>query len=302
MPRLSKFTLRNGRREFRFKDVEVFASAGEVSLISNIAIDSTANVTLDYFDLASDQTTGVIQSKSGVDLASFSGFQINNQSTQENNLAIDDADFEGNTINLYLNAPIGSAVPSAKRFKVKAGRKSQKIVDITTDPSEGVITLTTKKPVGSYESLKVSYKDLGGDQTKAVIEDKSGNDMKTVRDYEIINGGFDETPPKLVSAELDDNVLTMEFDSIISNTKLSKNRFKVKVNGKKLKVKSASVEDNDESFVNLVVQSKRKQIIDLQSEVTLSYRDPKGDQSRQVIEDLFGNDLLSVNSFFVDIV
>ena len=244
----------------------------------------------------------MIQSKSGVDLASFSGFQINNQSTQENNLVVDDADFEGNTINLYLNAPIGSAVPSAKRFKVKAGRKSQKIVDINTDPSEGVITLTTQKPVGSYESLKVSYKDLGADQTDAVIEDKSGIYMKPVRGYEIINGGFDETPPNLVSAELDDNILAMEFDSIISNTKLSKNRFKVKANGKKLKVKSASVEDNDESFVNLVVQTKRNQIIDLQTSVTLSYSDPKGDQSKQVIEDIFGNDLLSVNSFFVDIV
>jgi hypothetical protein len=126
--------------------------------------------------------------------------------------------------------------------------------------------------------------------------------MKTVRDYEIINGGNDETPPQLLSAELDDNVLTMEFDSIISNTKLSKNRFKVKANGKKLRVKSASVEDNDESFVNLVVQGKRNQTIDLESEVTLSYTDPKGDQGKQVIEDLFGNDLLSVNSFFVDIV
>jgi hypothetical protein len=126
--------------------------------------------------------------------------------------------------------------------------------------------------------------------------------MGTISDFEIINGGFDETPPKLVSAELDDNILSMEFDSIISNTKLSKNRFKVNANGKKLKVKSAAVEDNDESFVNLVVQIKRNQIIDLQSEVTLSYSDPKGDQSKQVIEDLFGNDLLSVNSFFVDIV
>jgi hypothetical protein len=76
----------------------------------------------------------------------------------------------------------------------------------------------------------------------------------------------------------------------------------VKANGKKLKVKSASVEDNDESFVNLVVQPKRNQIIDLQSVVKLSYSDPKGDQSKQVIEDVFGNDLLSVNSFFVDIV
>jgi uncharacterized repeat protein (TIGR02059 family) len=302
LPRLNNFTLKNGSRELQFKDGEVIASAGQVTLTSNKAIDTTSTVTLDYFDLASDQTTGVIQSKSGVDLASFSGFQINNQTTQENNLAIDDADFEGNTINLYLNAPIGSAVPSAERFKVKAGRKSQNIVGISTDPSEGVITLTTKNPVGSYESLKVSYKDLGGDQTKSVIEDKSGNDMGTISDFEIINGGFDETPPKLVSAELDDNILTMEFDSIISNTKLSKNRFNVKANGKKLKVKSASVEDSDESFVNLIVQTKRNQIIDLQSEVTLSYSDPKGDQSKQIIEDLFGNDLLSVNSFVVDIV
>jgi uncharacterized repeat protein (TIGR02059 family) len=302
LPRLNSFTLKNGSRELQFKDAEVIASAGQVTLTSNNAIDTTSTVELDYFDLASDQTTGVIQSKSGVDLPSFSGFQINNQTTQENNLAIDDGEFEGNTITLSLNAPIGSAVPSPKRFKVKAGRKSQKIIGINTDPSEGFITLTTKKPVGSYESLKVSYKDLAGDQTEDVIEDKSGNDMKTVRDYEIINGRFDETPPKLVSAELDDNILSMEFDSIISNTKLSKNRFKVNANGKKLKVKSAAVEDNDESFVNLVVQIKRNQIIDLQSEVTLSYSDPKGDQSKQVIEDLFGNDLLSVNSFAVDIV
>ena len=135
-----------------------------------------------------------------------------------------------------------------------------------------------------------------------MIEDKSDNDMSTISDYDIINGGFDETPPKLFSAELDDNVLAMELDSIISNTKLSKNRFKVQANGKKLKVKSASIEGNDESFVNLVVQAKRNQIIDLQTSVTLTYSDPKGDQSKRVIEDLFGNDLLSVNSFFVDIV
>ena len=94
----------------------------------------------------------------------------------------------------------------------------------------------------------------------------------------------------------------MEFDSIIRNTKLSKNRFKVKANGKSLRVKSATVEDNDESFVSLVVQAKRNQVIGPASKVTLSYSDLKGDQSEKVIEDLFGNDLLSVNSFFVDIV
>ncbi len=238
------------------------------------------------------------------------GTDTNNTVTlsQENNLAIDDAEFEDNAITLFLNAPIGSAIPTATRFKVKADRKSKKsrIVGVSTDPSEGVITLTTNTPFDSCESLKVSYKDLEGDQSTAVIEDKSGNDMSTIRDYEIINGGFNKTPPKLLSAELDIaapgglSVLTMEFDSIISNTTISKKRFRVMANGKKLKVKSASVEDNDESFVNLVVKAKRNQVIDLQSEVTLSYRDSKGDQSKQVIEDLCGNDLLSVKSFFID--
>ena len=302
LPRLSNFTLNHGNREIGFKDVEVFASSGQVKLIANKAIDSTANITLDYFDLASDQINGVIQSQTGVDLAAFNGFQINNQTEQVNTLTIDDGDFEGNTITLDLNAPLSSSTPSTKRFKVKAGHKNQRIVDISTDAAEGTITLTTQKPIGNYESIKVTYKDLRGDQVQGVIEDKAGNDMATVRDFEIINGGYEEIPPELVGAELDDNILTLEFDSIINNTKLSKNRFKVKANGKKLRVKSATVEGDDETFVNLVVQPKRNRPIDLQSEVTLSYRDPKGDQGKNVVEDIFGNDLASFSNVFVDIV
>jgi hypothetical protein len=101
----------------------------------------------------------------------------------------------------------------------------------------------------------------------------------------------DETPPKLIATELDDNILTIEFGSIISNTRLSKNRFKVIANCKKLKVKSVSVEDNDESFVNLAVQPKWNNTIGLQSEIPISYKDPKRAQMKQVIEDLLCNDL-----------
>ena len=48
------------------------------------------------FDLASDQINGLIQSQRGVDLASFNGFQLNNQTGEVNTLAIEDGDFEGN--------------------------------------------------------------------------------------------------------------------------------------------------------------------------------------------------------------
>ena len=65
---------------------------------------------------------------------------------------------------------------------------------------------------------------------------------------------------------------------------------------------TATVEGEGESFVTLTVAGKRGQILDSQTEVTVSYSDPKGDQNKSVIEDLFGNDLLSTNSFFVEIV
>ena len=42
--------------------------------------------------------------------------------------------------------------------------------------------------------------------------------------------------------------------------------------------------------------------IDINSTVTLAYRDSRGDQSSKVVEDLFGNDLDSFSGFGVEIV
>ena len=123
LPRLNNFTLNHGSRKLTFEDVEVVSSAGQALFTLSKDIDSTAKVSLDYFDLASDQSSGIIQSKTGVDLASFSGFAIENQTEQGNLLAIEEGDFERNRITLGL-APLGSAIPSARRFKAKAGRKN----------------------------------------------------------------------------------------------------------------------------------------------------------------------------------
>ena len=76
----------------------------------------------------------------------------------------------------------------------------------------------------------------------------------------------------------------------------------MKANDQRICEKSASVADDDESFGNLVIQPKRRRPIDLQSEATLSYGCPVGDQGKNMVEDLFGNDFASINSFFVDLV
>ena len=107
--------------------------------------------------------------------------------------------------------------------------------------------------------------------------------------------------PMVSSATLDENTLSVEFDSIIRYTKISKNRFKVKVDGKKVRVLSATVEQDD-SYVELSLQPKNLRTIDMNSLVTLAYKDPKGDQTSNVIEDIFGNDLNSFSGYGVEIV
>ena len=73
--------------------------------------------------MAGDQTTGVIESLTGVELESFTGFKLNKQGSHANSLTIDEGEFEGNQIKLFLSAPISEAVPSKSRFKVVSANK-----------------------------------------------------------------------------------------------------------------------------------------------------------------------------------
>ena len=138
----------------------------------------TVALTLDYLDFAGDQALGVIESTTGVDLDSFTGFALNNQGSQVNSLTIDEGEFEGNQITLFLSAPISDAIPSKRRFKVKSANKKQKILDVSTESDDGIIVLTTRKSLDLQKSLFVSYRDLGGDQVTGVVEDLAGNDME----------------------------------------------------------------------------------------------------------------------------
>ena len=80
---------------------------------------------MEYLDFSGDQTTGVIESSTGVDLESFTSFALNNQVSQENSLMIVDGEFVGNQITLFLSASIAVSMPSKRRFKVKFTNKKQ---------------------------------------------------------------------------------------------------------------------------------------------------------------------------------
>ena len=301
LPSKSRFTLNQRNREYQVVDIEITAADGIVTLTAEKELDPTVSLTLDYLDFVGDQALGVVESSTGVDLKSFTGFPVDNQGSQENLLTIDRGEFEGNQITLFLSAPILGSKPSKRRFEVNSANKKLKIIGISTEPDEGIIVLATKKDLGLQGSVFVTYRDLDGDQVKRVVEDLAGNDMATTKDFEIISSGNNATAPMVESATLDENTLTVEFDSIIRNTTISKNRFKVRANGKKVRVMSAKVEQDD-SYVELELKPKNLRAIDYDWPITLAYKDPKGDQFRKVVEDIFGNDLDSFNGYGVEIV
>ena len=229
IPKRDKFKLTSGtesRRKYDVKDVEVVGSSGVVNLRLNRKVDLDRAMQMDYFDLSSDQTRGVIESADGTDLGSLKNIAVSNVSEGNDALRIESADFEGNQVNLFFDGEISKTVPSARRFKIVAGRKKQKISSIDIDQDNGSAIINLKRSVDFYDTITLSYKDLRGDQDSGVVQDKSGNDLITTKGYKILNANSNDLPPELVSAELDDKMMTLEFDTIINNTKLSKKRFR----------------------------------------------------------------------------
>ena len=301
LPSNNRFTINQGNREFQVVGTTVNSSDGIITLKVEKKLDPTVSLTLDYLDFEGDQKVGVIESPAGVDLETFTSFVLQNQGQQINTLTIDEGEFEGNQITLFLTAPISDSLPSKRRFKVESSNKKQRLLNVSTEAADGIIVLTTKNDLDLVESVFVSYRDLSGDQVDNVVEDLAGNDMATFKDFEIVSSGNDSIAPFVESATLDESKLSIEFDSIIRYTPISKNRFKVKIGGKRVRVKSAVIEEDD-SYVELMLKPKNLLGIDPESIVTLSYRDPKGDQTRRVVEDVFGNDLNSFSGFIVEIV
>ena len=105
------------------------------------------------------------------------------------------------------------------------------------------------------------------------------------------------------------NNKTIRINKFISNSGVCSRRQadelivggKVKVNGKRAAVLSTKVEQDD-SYVDLSLKPKKMRTIDINSTVTLAYKDSRGDQTSKVVEDLFGNDLDSFSGYGVEIV
>jgi hypothetical protein len=102
--------------------------------------------------------------------------------------------------------------------------------------------------------------------------------------------------PGLAGIVVDGSELIVEYDDLLLPGRVSRTRFQVKVNGKRIRTSDALVEqDSTVATMNLAKSIKED------DKVVVRYIDPRGDQAYGVLQGVYGADAASFNNIMADI-
>ena len=164
-------------------------------------------------------------------------------------------------------------------FEVKAGKRIKKIASVDLNPNQGIVTINLSQKIDiNDDDIKVSYFDLGGNQTGNNLEDVSGNDVDTFKGFVVTNEAIDDNDISVTLAEVEESIITLGFD---------------------IELDSESIPNNGMFRVEDITLNSRKReaYLTLKKPVTngdvvsLTYIDAKGNQKRNVIQSKYGGDL-----------
>ena len=296
-PSLAPFRFKANGRKVPIDNAVLDPDGRQLALTLSRFIRFDETATLMYTDAEGDQRDGVVQDIDGNDLVSFN-MDVENASPQESKLELVSGEAEDGLITLDFNEQLSGTKLSKKRFKVKVNNKKAKVDSAEIFSEDGCIKININKNIEFGDDVLISYKDLNGDQADGVIQDGYGSDLATFKNFAPDVTASDEQGPTLEEAYIDDGQLYLEFDEIIAPGKVKRSRIKLRADGKRMKVKGITIEDED----TVAVFELKKQLSPITQELLLSYKDPKRDQRSGVIQDLIGNDMESVQNIAVEIV
>ena len=246
--------------------------------------------------MVGDQASDVIQDTDGFDLVSFDDFSVDNQTERSTSeLDVLFAEVDGDKVIVAFNRELDDTLPSSAPFRFKANGKKVSIEDAVLDKNGRQLTLMLSRSIRFDEKTRLEYTDAEGDQRDGVLQDAEGNDLSSFN-IDVDNVSLQESELQLVSGEADGSVIRLDFDEQLGGTRLSKKRFKVKVNKKKAKVDSAELFSED-GYIEIGINKS----VEFGDDILISYKDLNGDQSDGVIQDSFGRDLSSFKNYKLDV-
>merc|ERR1711965_714838 len=103
---------------------------------------------VDYYDLAGNQSSGVLEDASGNDVATFKKFQVINEASDIDDISVILAEADENIITLGFDIEIDDkSIPNNGMFRVSVNRNKSKIKDISLNAKKREAYLELKNPI-----------------------------------------------------------------------------------------------------------------------------------------------------------
>ena len=296
-PSNSAFRIDADGQVIKVRRVNVLPADRQVVLLLDRPVTDRELVTVSYTDPPNNQQKRVVEDIQGNDLATFMKRPVINDTKDMNLLELDDVSLiDVNQLVLTFNKELNETQPTPSAFKIFANQKLNKVSSVAVNSAEGHVLLTLKNPLDTQAEISLSYRDLKSDQKKGVIEDLSGTDFNSVNQFPVNNISTEQTPPQLIDAEVNADLLTLSFNEFVSAPSVKKSVFKLKSDAKKLAIKKI---ESDVLGENTTIDLYLAKPVKAGGKVIISYRDPAKDQVKGVVQDEQGNDLESFDEYDV---
>ena len=290
-PSLQRFSIAADGYTIAAKSAAINPKSGTLTLTLDSPVKPNQSVQLTYNDLKGNQPTGVLQTPDGTDLPSFST-SVANISRDNTPPSITAAHANANTLTLAFSEPLDLSFPANSSWTLKEDGKAIPIAASSIDALAAQLNLTLAAPLDRGSLLSLSYRDLNGNQNNNVIQDLAGNDLPSFSKLNVENRTRRSADPlNINTAEIDADEIVLAFDREIDSTTPSKGTFRLRADGKAIKITRIFLYPNDREAVLNIAKP-----VEHGADVSLSYTDAKGNQNRNVIQDIDGNDLDSFSS------
>ena len=260
------------------------------------AVRALQGVTVTYTDPTSGDDTNAIQDAAGNDAADLVDHKVTNASTLLDQVAplfqSVAMSTDGATITLTYDEVLDSANgPATANFQIMVQGERRDVSAATV--SGKTVALKLANAITTGQTVTVTYHDpTNGLDDLNAIQDRSGNDANSLINEPVTNvsTATDSTAPKFLRAVMSSNgqSITLTYDEALDGA-----------NGPGTADFSVTVDDvsAEPSQVTLngrtVVLELSTGVLSLQ-DVTVSYTDPSGDDDDNAIQDVAGNDAVSL--------
>ncbi|MEZ0263339.1 MAG: SwmB domain-containing protein [Phycisphaerae bacterium] len=284
--------------------VAVDAVAKTVTLTLATAATAGQAVTVSYTDATVDDDARAIQDVGGHDAATLPATTVTNNTPDATRPVFASATVNGSTLVMtYTESTTLDAgsthIPLPGAFAVKVGGVTDAVTAVAVNAGAKTVTLTLTTAALDGQAVTVAYTDgSSGNDTRA-IQDAAGNDAATLAATAVTNNTPDTTAPVFAGATVTGTTLVMSYTDLHDLNAAQPpviGDFAVTVDTVANLVTGVAV-DADAKTVTLTLTNTVTT-----GAVALSYTDPSGSNDTTAIQDLAGNDVVSLVGVSVTIV